>query len=189
MQPKRVARRVGNAIRAVRAPGKAAIEQILLQIALFCIQKRAIEPAVVARHAARALQPAAAQQMHQHRLRLIVQVVRQRNSIRVSFRENPVQRRVAHGARDGFEALSGSLRLGGNVQRDDLNRHVQRIADRFAEFRIRPAVLSANAVFDMNGQQAKIQRLPLPGEHVQKRYGIRAAGQRDDQRPAARVGK
>src|SRR4029077_7579169 len=87
--------------------------------------ERLVAEARARRHAARAARAGAAQQVHQHRLGLVVEVVRERDAIRLRFAE----RLVACFARGGFEAFAFS----NDPNFFDGQRHCKALAELAAE--------------------------------------------------------
>src|SRR5258706_10315946 len=122
------------------------------------------------RHAARAAQPGAAQQVHQDRLGLVVQVMRERHEIRRSFPENL----IARVARRSFETSSRLC----NFYAVNRERYPPLPAEPAAE--AGPFVgVRAEPMVDMDGAK-RIFFLALQAmKDVQERYRVDPARQPD----------
>ena len=184
MQPKRVARRVGHAVGGVLAPREPAHSQVFDQLRLSQAQQRPVQVAGDGPHAADALRARAARQVHQHRLGLVVHVVREGDGIRADFALDAPERLVAQPTRGRFQALARALCLGGHVHADGVQRDIQPRAKRLAERGVRGA-LGPDGVVHMGGEQRQAVFLARIRQHRRQRHGVRAAGQRDQHALAA----
>jgi hypothetical protein len=125
----------------------------------------------VLRHPARAARPGAAQQIHQHGLGLVVEVVGQRDDLRLVLPESC----IARFARRGLQPLSCPA----DPDTHDFERNPELSAERATKLGPRVRV-GAQAVMDVNRGDRAILQL------VQQNDRIDAAGERDGNLPNAR---
>src|ERR1017187_3193458 len=134
---------------------------------------------------AHALSPRPAQQLHQHRLRLVIQRVRSQHRIGVPLRDQPGKALVAHGSRGFLDGLrltllaapGHPLRHAGMV---NVQRHLKPPAQLLHEGEVRICLVAAQSVVDVHRRQSYPQR--MAGHRIgrmqqqQQCYRIRASG-------------
>src|ERR1017187_2085709 len=133
---------------------------------------------------AHALSPRPAQQLHQHRLRLVIQRVRGQHRIGVPLRDQPGKALVAHRSRGFLDGLrltllaapGHPLRHGGMV---NVQRHHKPPAQLLHEGEVRICLVAAQSVVDVHRRQSYPQ--PMAGHRIgrmqqqQQCYRIRAS--------------
>ena len=153
------------------------------------LQQRPVQLTADARHAADALRTGAPQQVHQHRLRLIVQVVGQCDAVCAAAQPRLAQKAVARLTGGGLQALSGLPGDAGNVRMALDQLDAEPVAQLPAQRHVRIRIRAANAVVEVRGSQP--ERIFLAGLRQQagQRHGIRAARECDEQVLAAHIVK
>ena len=188
MQAKRVARIVVEAVSGILAPGPARLAQIIRQFGFAQAQQRPVEVAGERPHARQAPGARAPRQVHQHRLGLVVHVVGERDAVAAGLLPEPAQRLIPQPARLGFQTRAVCSGGCGDIRAGAQKGNIQIRAQRPAEFGVLGAV-GPDAVIHVGREQRQAVFRPRFGQQAGQRHGIRAAGQRDQDSPAAHGGE
>ena len=188
MQPKGVARGVGQGVGGVLPPGQPAGVEKVDQLRLAQAQQGPDQIAGPRPHAADALGTGAPGQVHQHGLGLVVQVVSQGDHVRAHLRLDGPQPTVAQPPGAGLQAFAGAPCLTGHVHAGFMEGDGEPPAQVPAEGRV-PGALRPDGVIHVGGEQLKVQGAPRFGQHRRQRHGVRPAGQRDQHPPTPQAGQ
>ena len=169
--PQTVSRVIIAEIGAVRDVILPVFAQERLDLAPLCEQERPDDRAAYRRNAGNTLRAAAAHQMEQHGLQIVVRGVRGRDLIPL---RRLLKQAVALAPCGLLDRLS--LREGGNVAAPDVQRHAALSAQRTAERLIPVGLRAAQAVVQMK----RAHLVPEFLQYEQERHRVRAARQGDE---------
>ncbi|MPM51974.1 hypothetical protein SDC9_98727 [bioreactor metagenome] len=116
------------------------------------IKQRTYDATVSRLHTAKTARSAAADEVQEQRLRLIVLVMRCGNHVRVKCLPRTLQKRIAHFARRLFDGLPMRFCISGHANRLCCQRDFEPRAERLAEPLVAIRVFSADAVVEMRGK-------------------------------------
>ena len=126
------------------------------------MQKRSDKPISFFADSSRARQRSAAEQMKQHRFRLVLRVVRRGYHVRLVFGKQHFKRAVPCVSRRLFDARTVLFCKRAAIERKRIQRNVQRIAEFCHKRRVLFAAFAAKPVFYMHrGKKKTVRRRHL----------------------------
>ena len=146
-------------------------------------QQRAHDVPGARAHPGQPVQPAAAQQVQQQRLRLVVHVVRDGDAVRAHLRRRALQKRIPFLARSRLKRQPLLGRHRSHLRTAAHKRHVPCAAQRLAKGRVGIGFGAAQPMVQMcSHHRGEPALFPQAAEQVQQHDGIHPAGKANEHR-------
>lgn len=169
IQPDPVAHAIPQEVCLIRAEGEPLLQKIGFDLAAPERKQRADHPPPPGLHARKARKPRAARQVQEHRLRLIIHVVRHGDDVRMEVTPRFLQEIVTRVPPGLLQRLPMAAGKGRHVRMAAVKRHAVKLAEPTHELLVRIRRRAADAVVQVRGVQREPHRGGKRPQRVQKR--------------------